>query len=384
MSLSITNIGKVLSLFALAFLLSHCKTTAPTEPTAGGNSVIQVTHILDTVRGKFYDLAQANLSATPQQVLVMTADWVKTQPNVASAFWYDSTYLNITMKSGLQTMFAISVVGSDSLSLTRGGGDHSGGRLVPTTKANHTIKNKSVLIFSPFVDEPPELYHKGEIQPLVDKIRNSGKGVSVTLLEGKDCTVAAVESFGNYGLVIIDTHGLPDGFFIGQRIYGLDIKLDTTDAAIKEYVDYVIPDGYNKILKGYFRIGRMMEGIFRVSNWQQFLAERSDEPYQYRLLANASYINSLPAMPNTIIVGNMCYSGWNTNSKELPGNEGVMNIPIPIKQAFTNRNLISYYSYGFGDGTSLSVDNAFAKPMEDTLLTSLIIDGDSTGNAYLR
>ena len=290
---------RIFSLLALVILFSNCKSTSPTETTVSGNAVIQVAHILDTVSEKFYDFAQANLTSTPQQVLVMTADWVKTLPNVASAFWYDSTYLNITMTSGLQSMFAISIIGSDSLSLTRGGADQTvGGELVPTAKANHTITNKSVLIYSPFVEEEPSLFHKGEMLPLITKIRNSGKGVSVTVLENENASIQAIESFGNYGVVFIDTHGLPDGFFTGQVISGLSTQYDTTVAAIMENLNRTIPDGYNNILKGYFRFG-YSRNIGNLIGWQKFLAKRSDGEYTYRLLANASYINSLPAMPNT-------------------------------------------------------------------------------------
>lgn len=376
---------KLFSFLALAFLFSHCGTTEPTTNTNTDNSVLQVKQILDTVQGKFYELAQSHLSSTPQEVLVMTADWVKTQPNVASATWFDSSYIDVTMRSGLRTTFAIYMVGSDSISLTRSGPrDAVGGMFTPSVKANHTIVNKSVLIFSPFVGrEFGSLYREDEILPLVNKIRNSGKGVSVTLLESDKCTIGAIESFKDYGVVIISTHGFPDAFFSGDFISGLSSQYDTTDALVKEYLDKQIPDGYNKIRDGDFRFA-YIENIGNIIDWQKYLKNKTESPPTYRILVNSQFIDKLPPMPNTIVLGNMCYSGWSRAGLYEDRFRGTINYKLPIKTAFTNKNPISYYSYGFPSQLSAPVDNSFAKKMEDTLLTSLIIDGDSTGTAYLN
>lgn len=376
------KIFKLLSLFALAFVFSQCGTTEPSMNSGIGNSVLQVTQILDTVQGKFYELAQSHLTSTPQEVLVMTADWAKSQPNVASATWFDSLYIDITMKSGLRTLFAISRIGNDSLCLTRGGGG-GGRRLEPSVKANHTIVNKSVLIYSPFVGmySQPRLYDFGEHSMLVNKLRHSGKGVSIKVLENDECNVAATESFGNYGVVILDTHGVPDGFLTGQMITGLSSRFDTDDVAIKEKLDYVIVDGYNKIKQGYFRFCNF-RNIANVSDWQKYLSDFYE--LDYRLMATPTFIKSLPASSNTILVGNMCYSGWNNVGKTHIQFQGTYDVKEPIKQAFVGKFPLGYYSYGTADGLSEAVDNDFAKKMEDTLLSSLIIDGDSTGNAYLN
>ncbi len=63
---------------------------------------------------------------------------------------------------------------------------------------------------------------------------------------------------------------------------------------------------------------------------------------------------------------------------------GTVKVDIPIQQAFIDKSPISYYSYGYGDGTSAPVDNDFAKRMEDSLLHALLYDGDSTGIAHLN
>lgn len=347
--------------------------------------MLDVARILDTVHGKFDDIALANLSATPQQVLVMTADWIKTQPNVTDVEWLDSSYIRITMQSGLKGVFMINIVGPDSISLTRGGSKHpSGNDPLPLVKANHVITNKSVLLFSPFVGRSRgDLYSKGELDELADKIRTSGKGISVTVLENDECTVEKMETFQNYGIVILDTHGLPDCFVTGHVIHGLSILTDTTDASIRNYMNSMIPDGYAKALRGEFLFADLHE-MGNFANWQKYLSRKQNYDIDYLLFATSEFVSHLPAMTGTIIVGNMCYSGWNNVGTVTKPGLGKYIVTSPIKKAFTSRSPIAYYSYGFPDGTSDIVDNDFGKQMEDTLLRSLIIDGDSTGNAYLN
>ena len=377
------NTLKLLTLATFVLLFSQCKTTAPTAPSAGGASVLEVTRTLDTVYGKFYELAQHNLSSSPGQVLQLTADWVTTQPNVKNVFFFDSAYLDIELKSGLRTTFMINRVGSDSLSLSRGGPHGSGGHLVQSGKTNHTITNKNVLIFSPFIDcIDNDLYKKGELDHLVNIFKNSGQDFKVTLLQCTECTISAVESFGNYGLVIIDTHGVPDGFLSGNDFHGL-YDIETTEEQVKTSLNSQIPDGYNKIISGNFRFTRL-EDLSNIAGWQTLLKRRTYDAVHYLIMVNSKFINSLPPMPNTIIVGNMCYSGWNNVGTIKSPFRGSVNIEEPIGTAFTNKQLISYYSYGYDNGESAPVDNNFSKRMEDSLVRELVVDGDSTGNAYLN
>jgi hypothetical protein len=83
-------------------------------------------------------------------------------------------------------------------------------------------------------------------------------------------------------------------------------------------------------------------------------------------------------MPNTVVFGNMCYSGFishPTRKEPLLGGY--------IQPAFMSTGLIAYYAYSLLDGSSLKVTNDFAKRMEDSLSYALIVDGDSTGIAHL-
>ncbi len=118
----------------------------------------------------------------------------------------------------------------------RGSSTGGSGNLVkgPYRKADVLIKsrNKKVLIYAPAWND---FYEDGEIEKIVKIFTDAGEDYEVTLLRGSECTVDVIETFGDYGFVIIDTHGLPDGFKIGTNIYSYE-NVETE----KEMKDLVI------------------------------------------------------------------------------------------------------------------------------------------------
>jgi hypothetical protein len=249
---------KLVAVLFLAVTLCCCKSATEATNTGGAGSVLGSMRMLSAVNDKFVELAKATPGKSPGDILVLTADWVKSQPDVADAWWYDSAYIEIKMKSGLRTTFMLFRAGADGLSATRGGDPipMKGGFTGTTTSAN-VITNKNVLIYAPFVSgsspEIGDLYREGELDKLVDLIKNSGKDLNVTLHEYSSCTLNDVDSFGYYGLVILSTHGIPDAFFSGQFLL-FDPKIDSTEALIKEQTDYTLgPGGYEKVSAGDLR-----------------------------------------------------------------------------------------------------------------------------------
>ncbi|MEP7233700.1 MAG: FISUMP domain-containing protein [Ignavibacteriota bacterium] len=374
---------KLLALFACAVFFCQCKTSQTSEPSGAGRTLFEITKTLDTAQGKFREFSSAHPHSTPWQILQLVADWIRTQPNVKTVLFYDSAYLDIHLQSGLRAMYIINQYGTDSLSISRGGGKPvTSMKLTPTARANNVITNKNVLIFAPFVGKAlGDLYHAGDLDHLVNVIKSSDHELKVTLLQNNECSVDAIASFSNYGLVIINTHGVPDGFITGHVFSGLDPIHDTDDVAVKEHLDSQMPDGFNKVKTGLFSFC-VLENIANRTDWQDFLTVRSAGTY--RLMANSTFISALPPMPNTVVFGNMCYSGWSLPGEVTLTDRGVFVVEFPIKAAFIGLHPISYYSYGYGDGRSAPVDNAFAKRMEDSLVYALTIRDDSTGRAYLN
>ena len=392
----------LLLVVTLVFLFG-CKASQPTGPTPSGSgaSVYQVTQTLDTAYSKFYNLAQANLSSTPGQVLLMTAAWIQTLPNVQTVSAIDSLNLDIQLTSGLHTIFSFVIAGSDSLALTRGGspiknpaikGVRSGSSILSTNK----ISNKNVLIYCPFLapnDFGTSLYRQDDVDALANIFRNSGLGFNVTVSRGS--SLSDVNSFGNYGLVFIETHGLPFGFYSGVAITSPSLYPDSitgkstdtlTEAELQAYIDHQLTGGYELIQKGVLSFG-LIKGSFLTpgfTNWQHFLKPPSNRyaGQDWDIIIRSEYLQTLPQMTNTIFLGNFCYSGWAKMSMATVGGLEIQ-IRNPIATAFENLQPISYYCYG-NNGLSNTVDNNYAKAMEDSLSIALVVNGDSTGHAYIN
>lgn len=182
-----------------------------------------------------------------------------------------------------------------------------------------------------------------------------------------------INSYGDYGLVIIDTHGLPDGFLLGTKI-----KFSTPPTNEADIRDAVIQQAgqefYDMFLNG--EVGCYSDyGV--VSNLDGY---RYNQPSitEMEFYVTSKYINSRSLWSSTIVLGNMCYSGANTF-----GERPVYFSSIPIRSAFLNRDLISYYGYAKDNDRSDVVTDSLSKQMENLLVKSFLVDGDSTGAAHL-
>ncbi len=381
-----------LGVLVIFILLNSCETAEKTV-ISSGKSLSKVVQTIDTVRKKFIEIARADLSLSPGEALAKTEEWLSQQPEVKQSFVMDDAFIRFTLQSGLEGYFTINLTDENGLSLTRGGSEVAlDNPLTLKVRSENVLTNKKVLIFSPFVSDTwyASLYKEAEAEIIENKIKSYDNEFEVTNLYKADTSdgklarqIKELESMGEYGLVILNTHGLPDGFYTSSWVYGLSSQFDTTEAAIREGIDYLRPGTYDQILEGYFKFA-YYTNLANVQNWQEFLDERFMDPPVLYLVVTSKFIKSIPSLENTIIFGNMCYSGWNLEQveKPKPGGGSYKIEYEPIREAFLSHNPIAYYAYAYPDGKSAKVGNKFAKAMEDSLTRSLIRDLDSTGRAY--
>jgi uncharacterized protein (TIGR02145 family) len=360
---------KLLSLTIVAVLFAACKASQPTGPPSGGTSSASLADVHNTLDSTGIMFAQFNnaAGATPQQAIIQTENWLKTQPGVQSVSDVDSTYLYITLSSGLTTTFSFDHMGPDGLSLTRGGpSNKSGGRFtVLGDPSAHIITNPNVLIYAA---ASSEFYFPGEMQKVLDLFTKSGLGLNVTLLTDQQCTYQMIDNLSNYGLVILDTHGSPDAFRTGSNVILPSGK--NTDSAVKATIDGQLGSGTsNRILSGDLRISHVASIAWN----GKYNAPKADTE---RIWVTSRHVSSLTNLSNTLIFGNMCYSGTTV----IP----ILTLVTPIATAFNSLNPISYFCYGYDNGYSTGVLDDFAKQMEDSLVQRLVINFDSTGTAYRK
>lgn len=359
----------ILLILPAFLLLKACKkdTAEETEPPAstGLETVVQ---LMDTVQGYYIYQIQSN-GGQSYPALVATFNWLQTQPQVDVVDLMDPGLILITLKSGLSTYFMIDYKNSSGKSIFRGGGTTDGlTQLTGYGPCTNPVANKNVLMY---VAMHKEFYDPGELQQVLNRFNNSVTPLNVTVLIDSQCTPQIVNTFGNYGLVIIDTHGKPDGFLTGIRV-NFD-SVPRTNAAISAVIEAQVGTGtYQRFLKDEWSIGRKVSIDTTLPNWYFPISKSSS----YSVTVRSRYLNTLGSWDQTIVFGNMCYSGFGGNH---------FSVKEPIRTAMMNRNPISYYCYkNPTTDFAYAVQDLFAKKMEDSLITSLVIQADSTGIAHLQ
>jgi uncharacterized protein (TIGR02145 family) len=359
------------TLICIVFLYTLCKKDTSSNNNSH-HSVLEVNNILDEASTKFFDFA-AQTNGDPRAAIYLTKDWILTQETVEDAFVDDSTYLRILLKSGLRTVYYFIDTDLDGKAKYRGSGATVSGNQLQLTKGtgcSNKIENKKVLIYVPAWNE---FYEDGEIEKIVKIFMDAGEDYEVTLLRESECTVDIIKTFGNYGFVIIDTHGLPDGFKIGTKIYS-DEDIETEGEMKALIIDTGGQQLWDMIQNE--DVCYMKGDIIKSDQFDWFVKKADSFPKD--LFVTSKFINSLPEWNKTMIFGNFCYSAIsieNTSPKYYSPFIGL---------AFTNRNLISYFGYAFDSKSSTVVSDDFSKMMEDSLARAFVVDGDSTGNACLR
>jgi uncharacterized protein (TIGR02145 family) len=384
---------KLIALAALALLFSQCKTTAPTATNPGSTaSLLEVHQLLDSTQAQFIQFANQT-NGDPAQSMALTLTWVGGQPNVNYAYMQDdSASISIVLNSGLQCNFYFDQLDSAGYSMYRGGGNvvESGEPILSTsgTHSENTITNKKVLLFAADTRTLPSV--EDQIAYTLKRITKSGLGLDVTVLRNAQCSYGVVEHFGDYGLVIMDTHGNRDGFLVGSTLdlSGAPKNEDAIKSAITGQIDAT---AYDKLTAGMLMLQAKVSANPSQPNWQKSVIPKEDRA----IFFSSKYIDLLPPMPNTVIFGNMCYSGWTaatvTQRWSRRGN-GTHRIEfdtvVPIRgvgSAFIGRNPISYYGYikNTPAGESRPVPDPFAARMEDSLVRRLVANLDSTRIVHL-
>jgi uncharacterized protein (TIGR02145 family) len=358
----------IILLSLIAVILSSCGTV---EPINNDNNigVLEGLQLLDSAQTKYLEFVD-NSNSSISKALEETAKWLRNLPNVQGVSILDGLNMRINLKSGLNLNFNLVPVDKEGYSIFRGGGT---GKLTIDKNdelLKRPIPSRKVLIFAAAYKE---FYKPGQLEKITSHFAKSKLKFDVKLLKDDQCTPDVLSEINNYGLVIIDTHGDPDGFLIGKKLK-FNKAPKTEQEVINQFkTDFGSDYSYKKILSKELSVGISIKMDSTIPNWKDTYFVLNKE---YELKATSKFIVNLPQSSGTVIFGNFCYSGYGadlSSSYTQP----------PIRKAFLSLNPISYYGYSLDNEKSTTVYDAFAKKMEDSLIKSLVIDLDTTKSANL-
>ena len=181
--------------------------------------------------------------------------------------------------------------------------------------------------------------------------------------------------------MLIETHGVPDGFTIGGEYnlgrFGEEDNINNAEE-YKEFLKNEVGDElYQAIISNEVRLNYYVKTNPSDPRWWEKEIENKLAVPTIKITSKRVKNLNLD-LSGTIVVGNMCYSGYTDPTKRYKRDQG------PIQPAFMSLNPISYYSYiNRDDDKSQIVKNTFAIACEDSLLQSLLYDLDTTGLANL-
>lgn len=319
----------------------------------------------DELEQGMYAYSRQGYTAT--EALVAAAQDLESLSSVSNTWFVDSSYINLVMASGLEAVYVLTPVDSVGQPIYRGGGGAGGGefKMLSATCSNE-IANKKILLFNAAFGTS---FNAGQVLN-----NNRDKyNLEINELLGSDCTYDVVTTFGNYGLVVLNTHGLPNGFMLGEK---LPVIIKDDLANLEAFAENFNSDAARSIADQLLidkKLGLALNKKYdpKIPIHQQSYDD-ADTFSTYIPAKKLAQFN----FSNTIIMGNMCYSGFDNTSL-------LENSNIPILEAFRQANTKTYFGYQQTAGLSMPVNSDFAEKMELRLYEGFFDDGDSTGSVHL-
>lgn len=361
-------------LVLVAFLGSTCK-EGSSDLLIDEDAFYEATQIMVEARSVFADNVsndEGDVFIDAYHALKATTDWLESQAAVRSVQIDDSVYARIEFEAGVRTSFWLDFVDDNANSIFRGGASVNTAQFGAASSGegpcSQVIENQKILVYAAAAKAFG--YDALSLQELIGPLEDGDIGFEVDILQDGACKEDAFARMGEYGLVLMITHGQPEGTMIGPKI-----ELDQSKNTLFSEISTKLGAGsLSRFLSGdlYLSYGTpiRLEG-----GW--FADYTSLDTGAYDVFVSSQYLGKLPKVPNTIVVNNSCYGGWTTPTEKAPS---------PIGLAYRGMNPAAYFSWvqeKANDSTSQYIDNNRCKLAEANLL-SRVNASDSTGLIHLK
>ncbi len=294
--------------------------------------------------------------------------WLVHQPEVEKAYYVGLDLIEIHLTNGLRTDIMLIPVDEDGQHLIRGGRTGSAGlKKFTSIEETQEIDNPSVLVLIPFLKEFYGGYW-GKEELFTGGNSNAPQPTDVTLITGKDVTLSDLKLMDSAGLIILNTHGTPDGFKLHLNDDGFNLA--DTIRFTKHDIRYFI------LSKNEVPLDKLASGELRISvHYDRGIVCKCIKGIYASLTVTEEYVRNMDIdLSGSVLFANHCYSGW----------VGDGNTKNNMSQAWLSKGLSTYYGYAYENGFSAAVDNDFCKKMEDSLIVNLVQKVDTTGEAHLK
>jgi uncharacterized protein (TIGR02145 family) len=320
-----------------------------------------------TIQDGAAEIYADTFSATLDSVRAINAagQWLLNQPEVNEVYYWTTFLLDIHFKNGLKSSLLVIKEDENGQSLYRGGND--GGASIQKSFPSFSVKrekirNNKVLVLNPFEDE----FEPGGRYTKKSHFNGGPEELDVTIVNRYDVTYDVLNTFGDYGFIILNTHGQPGSFCL-SKFLELPAGEKPRLWMRQEILDLITGSGVP--LEKFENDELLLDMLLTIKS-------RGAELWRKEAVFSVTdkFIRNAPFnLEGTVIFGNHCYSGYTANGTTSN-----------LADAYRSKGAVAYYGYAYPDNSSGAVDNLIANSMEDTLIRSLAKDGDTTGIAHLK
>ncbi len=316
-------------------------------------------------------------TAEVERAIFYTGLWLQQNKNVQEVAFTSSYIVHVTFKNGLQSNLVFLPEDENGKAIYRGAPSTSGngvekpaskmpvkafgGKNSASKSAEKEIKNKKVLVFNV---EEFEFYRNDYSAPLAVLNNNTITDLEVTVLSNEHASLQKIDEFYKYGLIIINTHGLPGSFSIkmGEERWG------PAEPITEEYIDEYILEITGKNPEDF------KNGLLTINLKTKTNILKSIESFEIKIGVTDKYIRNLRPLDDAVVFANFCYSG---HEVEGPNTRNLV-------EAFKAIGAKTYYGWATDYGEGEEVIDSGAKSAELILLKNLVSDGDLTGDSHKK
>lgn len=368
---------RVLTVLMLFLVATSCR-----KENSTGNTQVETDKTLYLLYKKTQAINAAFLKigeqkkTNPKETLLLLEKELKNDTDFDDVYCLDSTYLYYKI-NGITQVFSLVELTDDGTSLYRGSAGTGSLSLTGAPGQVELLDNVKVLCFVPEVK-----YFYGTVdayrQRVVDRLKSSKLNLKVTELYEAGASYSALKTFSGYGFVLIDSHGDPDGFMLGDKVVIDSTLAITYESYMSELEKCLAKEVFEGLKNGDLRLN--FSCAYNPNDPEWWKNNHIGSTESWAIYITSQGVRNLGIdVSETIIMGNMCHSGyigttWYSGSRQID----------PIQPAIMSLHPASYYAYtNTNDNRSQAVYNDFAQKCEDTLITSLFFDYDTTGSAHL-
>ena len=202
---------KIYVVIVLTVFLTNCKKDNGNHGTQSGDTFEKLSTVIN-VSGEAAKVFQDTLFKYYDTLRAIHAvgNFLSEHDQVKSGYYVNRYTIEFTFKNGLKSSILFLETDANGNHKYRGGGGSGALKSFTSQKKTIKIKNDKVLVLNPYISHFS--YPNHSYSSYLPYFEGGDVKLKVTHIDGNDVRLSHINSMDDYGMVILNTHGLPNSF----------------------------------------------------------------------------------------------------------------------------------------------------------------------------